>query len=62
MQFPAEQGEQARFAATVGADQTDPPAGVNLDVGVDDQRAAGAGESDLAQCNHEGGIITAAMG
>jgi hypothetical protein len=27
---------------------------VQLDGGVDDERAAGAGEGDLAECDHEG--------
>ena len=53
MQFVGEQREQAGLAAAVGADHADLPAGVDLDGSVDDQGAAGAGEGDLAQCNHE---------
>ena len=53
VQFAAEQRKQAGFAAAVGADDADLPAGVDLDGGVDDQRAAGASEGDLAQSNHE---------
>ncbi len=48
MQFAGEQREQAGFTAAVGADDADFPAGVNLDGGVDDEGAAGAGEGDLA--------------
>ena len=54
MQFVGEQREEAGFAAAVGADDADLPAGVQLDGSVDDQRAADAGESDLAKGDHEG--------
>jgi hypothetical protein len=37
VQFVGEQREQAGFAAAVGADDADFPAGVDLDGGVDDQ-------------------------
>lgn len=53
VQFVGEQGEEAGFAAAVGANDADFPAGVDLDGGVDDERAAGAGEGDLAEGNHE---------
>ena len=52
VQFPGEQCEQAGFAAAVGTDDTHFPAGVELDGGVDDQRTAGAGESNLAEGDH----------
>ena len=55
VQFVGEQREEAGFAAAVGADDADLPAGVELDGGVDDQRAAGAGEGDLAEGDHEAG-------
>ena len=62
VQFVGEQREEAGFAAAVGADDADFPAGMNLDGGVDDQRAAGTGEGDLAEgdhgrANYSGGLL-----
>ena len=54
MQFVGEQREQVGLAAAVGADDADLPAGVNLNGCVDNQRAAGAGEGDLAEGDHKG--------
>jgi hypothetical protein len=54
VQFAGEQREQAGFAAAVGADDADLPAGVQLNGGVDNQGAADAGEGDLAEGDHEG--------
>ncbi len=61
MQLVGEQGEEAGLAAAVGADDADFPAGVQLDGGVDDQWAAGAGEGDLAEGDHEGGNYNEAL-
>jgi hypothetical protein len=54
VQFAREQRKQAGFAAAVGADDTDLPAGVQLNGGVDNQGVADAGEGDLAEGDHEG--------
>ncbi len=54
MQFVGEQREEAGLAAAVGADDADFPAGVDLDGGIDNQWAAGAGEGNLAEGDHEG--------
>lgn len=53
VQLVGEQGKEAGLPAAVGADDADFPAGMELDRGSDDQRAAGAGEGDLAEGNHE---------
>ena len=53
VQLVGEQREQAGFAAAVGADDADFPAGVELNGSVDNQWAAGAGEGDLAEGDHE---------
>ena len=42
VQFVGEQREEAGFAAAVGADDADLPAGVQLNRGIDNQRAARA--------------------
>ena len=55
VQFAGEQREQAGLAGAVGADDADLPAGMQLDRGIDDERAAGAGESDLTEGDHEAG-------
>ena len=54
VQFAGEQRKQAGFAAAVGADDADLPAGVQLNGGVDNQGVADAGEGDLAEGDHEG--------
>lgn len=53
MQFVGKQREQAGLAATVGTNDADLPAGVQLNGGIDHQRVAGAGESDLAEGDHK---------
>lgn len=53
MQVTGNQGKQAGFSTAIGAHDTDLPAGMDLEAGVDNQRAAGTGESELAQGDHE---------
>ncbi len=52
VQFAGEQGEQARLAAAVGAGDADLLAGVQAEVDAFEQRAAGAGEGEVAQQDH----------
>ena len=55
VQFAAQQREQARLAAAVRADEADPPAGVELQVGVLDQAAGAAGERELPELDQGDG-------
>jgi hypothetical protein len=52
MKLAAEQGEQARLSAAIGADEADPPAGVDLQVRVLDEDARTAGEGELPELDH----------
>ena len=56
LEFAAQQGEQARLAAAVGADDADPPAGVDLQRGVLDQAAHAARQGKLAELDQGAGL------
>jgi len=55
VQFPTQQGEQARLAAAVRAHQSHPPAGMNLQVGVFDQAPRAARQREVAKLDHKTG-------
>ena len=57
-QFPQQQGEQARFATAVGADQGQPLTGLDGNAGALQQQFAAPAQPDIAKYDHEAGHST----
>ena len=52
MQLAAQQRKQTRLATAVGAHQADAPAGMHLQIGVDNQRAHTPRQREIFKLNH----------
>src|SRR5690606_40333283 len=53
MELVAQQREQARLAAAVGAGEADPPAGMDLHAGAVDEDFGATGEAQVAEADHK---------